>query len=579
MLETLRNIVQDVNTAANFQQQLDLIVSRVRDAMGTEVCSIYLLNPARSHYLFVATEGLNLDAIGAAQLGVDEGLVGYVGQRAEPINLEDATLHSRFHYLPEIGEEAFHSFLGVPIIHHRRILGVLVVQQRDRRRFDESEEAFLVTLSAQLSFIVAHAEATGDIAHLSQLDYEHRDVRFIGVPGAPGITVGEAVVVQPGVDLSAVPDRDVENMTVELAVFDRAINAVRDDIKRIGEQLSGNLPPQELALFDAYLHMLDDNALAGDVRDRIRRGQWSQGALRQVIQEHVRNFESLEDSYLRERAADVRELGQRVLANLQDIRQKKTHFPEQTILVGEEITPAMMAEIPTERLKGIVAMQGTGNSHVAILARALDIPTVMGAVDLPLFSVENRTLIVDGYFGQVFLNPTEALQEHYESLMADEREFAEELEEFKDLPSVTLDGHQVLLWVNIGLIGDISRSLHRGAEGIGLFRTEWPFQTLDRFPTEEEQRIIYREHMEAFSPLPVTMRTLDIGGDKALPYFPIEEDNPFLGWRGIRVTLDHPEIFMAQARAMIKANAGLEGDLRIMLPMVSNMHEVDEALE
>ena len=577
MLETLRDIVQDVNAAPDFQRRLDIIVSRVKDAMGTEVCSIYLMNPARTHYLFVATEGLNIEAVGSARLAIDEGLVGLVGQRAEPVNLEDATQHSRFHYLPEIGEDAFHAFLGVPIIDHRRSLGVLVVQQRDRRRFDESEEAFLVTLSAQLAGIVAHAEATGEIAHLGEVEHELRDLRFTGVPGAQGIAVGEAVVVQPTADLNAVPDREVENVMVELAVFDRAINSIRADTKQIVEQLSGSLPPQELALFDAYLHMLDDDALAGDVRDEIRKGQWSQGALRKVIQEHVRNFERMEDSYISERAADVREIGQRVLANLQDIRQKKIHFPRDTILVGQEVTPAMMLEPPAERLKGIVSMQGTGNSHVAILARALDIPTVMGAVDLPLFSMENRTLIVDGYFGQVFLNPTEQLTEHYETLMAEEREFAEELEEFKDLPSVTTDGHSVLLWVNIGLIGDISRSLNRGAEGIGLFRTEWLFQALDRFPTEEEQRIIYREHMDAFSPLPVTMRTLDIGGDKALPYFPIKEDNPFLGWRGIRVTLDHPEIFMAQARAMIKANAGLEGDLRIMLPMISNLDEVTEA--
>src|SRR4029453_5092479 len=185
-------------------------------------------------------------------------------------------------------------------------------------------------------------------------------------------------------------------------------------------------------------------------------------------------------------------------------------------------------------------------------------------------------LIVDGFFGQIFVNPSAHLINHYQDLMEEEREFAEELKELKDLPSVTRDGHRVRMWVNIGLIGDISRSLDRGAEGVGLFRTEFPFMTADRFPTEEEQRVIYREHMEAFDPHPVTMRTLDIGGDKALAYFPIIEENPFLGWRGIRVTLDHPEIFIAQVRAMIKSSAGLTNDLRIMLPMISNVKEVTE---
>ncbi len=577
MLETLRSIVQDVNSAPTFGHALDVIVSRVRAAMGTEVCSIYLADPARDRYLFCATEGLNKDAIGHLYLENGQGLVALVGSRAEPINLEDATRHPSFHYLPEIGEEPFHAFLGVPIIQQRRVLGVLVVQQRDRRRFDESEEAFLVTLSAQLAGVIAHAEATGDVAHLGEGPAERQDARFIGVPGAPGICVGTAVVIHPKAILESVPDRDAEDVTVELMLFDRAITEVRDDIQSIRRQLAQTLPPEELALFDAYLHMLDDAAFAGDVRNRIRNGQWAQGALRQVIMEHVRAFDSMEDSYLSERGADVKELGQRVLAYMQDLRQKKVHFPDATILIGEEVTPAMIAEIPPEKLKGVVSQRGSGNSHVAIFARSLGIPAVMGALDLPLFGVDGRPLIVDGFLGHLFVNPSTHLTNHYQDLMEEEREFSEELKELKDAPSVTRDGRRVQLWVNIGLSSDLSRSLDRGAEGIGLFRTEMPFMTLDRFPTEEEQRVIYRELMEAFSPHPVTMRTLDIGGDKALSYFPIHEDNPFLGWRGIRITLDHPEIFLAQVRAMIKSSAGLSNRLRIMLPMISNLKEVIEA--
>ena len=233
--------------------------------------------------------------------------------------------------------------------------------------------------------------------------------------------------------------------------------------------------------------------------------------------------------------------------------------------------------MPTHNLRGIVSVRGSSNSHVAILARALDIPAVMGAIDLPIMDLENVSLIVDGFYGEVFTNPSLSTTEHYLQLIAEEQEFSEELEELRELPPVTLDGSRVALWVNIGLAGDITRSLDRGAEGIGLFRTEVPFMAQERVPSEEEQRKLYREHREAFSPRPVVMRTLDIGGDKALPYFPITEDNPFLGWRGIRVTLDHPEIFMVQARAMLKANAGLEGELRIMLPMISSLSEVEEA--
>ncbi|HEY5679367.1 MAG TPA: phosphoenolpyruvate--protein phosphotransferase [Pseudomonadales bacterium] len=581
MLTTLRRIVHGVEESSSFKEALSLLVGEVREALGTEVCSAYLLNPEGDSYVLVANEGLNTDAVDKLSLGLNQGLVTLVAERAEPINLSDATHHPRFYLVPEIGEEAFNAFLGVPVIANRRVLGVLVVQERDARRFDESEEAFLVTLAAQLATVIAHHEATGEIQQLledsSVEPIAREDALYKGVPGAPGISLGTAVVMHPTASLEAVPERIAEDVRTELMVLDRAVNAVRDDIRRISEQFAQSLPPEELALFDAYLHMLDDNALAGDVRDRINRGQWAQGALKQVIREHVRRFEAMEDPYLRERGADVRDLGMRVLAYLQDIRSRKTYFPDDTILVGHEITPSMLANIPPEKLKGIVSVRGSSNSHVAILARALGIPAVMGAMDLPIFSMENISVVVDGFYGEVFTNPSLALAGQYLQLIAEEREFAEELEDLRELPSVTKDGWPVGLWVNIGLTGDITRSLDRGAEGIGLFRTEVPFMEKERFPSEEEQRAIYREHMEAFDPRPVTMRTLDVGGDKSLPYFPIHEDNPFLGWRGIRVTLDHPEIFLVQVRAMIKANAGLECLLRIMLPMVSSLSEVEEA--
>lgn len=579
MLNILRRIVQDVVDAPSFGNAINGLVEGVQSALGTEVCSVYLLDRAKHRLVFSATQGLNAEVIGKLSLGIDEGLVGLVAERAEPLNLENAQEHPRFRLIEEIGEEPFATFLGVPIIHHREVLGVLVVQQQQRRRFDESEESFLVTLSAQLATSVAHAQATGEIDQLlsggSSLVATERV--YHGAAGAPGVAIGAAVVILPLASLESVPDRAAEDVSVELQVFGRAVNAVRGDISSISEQFAGSLPAEELALFDAYLHMLDDNALSGDIRARIQEGQWAQGALKQVIREHVRRFEAMEDSYLRERGADVKDLGLRVLAYLQDIRQKKTHFPKRTVLVGGEVTASMLANIPTENLVGIVSLLGSSNSHVSILARALGVPAVMGAVDIPLHKLEGEELIVDGYYGEVFLDPSAERIAEYQEVQAEEQVLAEELDGLRDLPSITKDGWRIRLWVNIGLTGDISRSLDRGAEGIGLFRTEIPFMSQDRFPSEEEQRLVYREHMEAFEPRPVTMRTLDIGGDKALSYFPISEDNPFLGWRGIRVTLDHPEIFLVQIRAMLRANEGLEGDLRIMLPMISSLGEVDDA--
>ena len=577
MLTTLRRIVQQVTERASFTDAMHGLVTDVKDAMSADVCSIFLLDPEGDAFVLVATEGLNKEQIGRARLDKEQGLVGFVGSRAEPINLERAKQHPNYYFVADSGEEAYNAFLGVPIIHQSRTLGVLVVQQGAPRKFDEAEESFLVTLGAQLATIVAHAEAVGDDALAATGEASLEDQRFIGIEGAPGIAIGIAAVVHPAANLDAVPDRETDNVTIELALFERALHKVRVDIQNIIIEFTDSLPKEELALFDAYLHMLDDNALAGDIRRDIQLGQWAQGALKHVIREHVARFEVMNDPYLRERGADVKDLGLRVLAYLQDIRTKKTQFPKDAVLVGEEVTPGMLANIPADRLAGIVSMQGSGSSHVAILARAMGIPAVMGAIDLPVYDLEDEPLLVDGHYGEVFTKPSQRRIALSRELIEQERVFDEELTELKDVPCITRDGWRVMLWVNIGLSDDITRSLDRGAEGIGLFRTEIPFMSQDRFPTEAEQLQLYRGHMESFEPRPVTMRTLDIGGDKSLDYFPIIEENPFLGWRGIRVTLDHPEIFLVQVRAMIKANAGLQGDLRIMLPMISNIDELRDA--
>ena len=577
MLNTLRQIVQAFAQEADFAASVRLLARQVRVALGTEVCSIYLLNGTRDGYRLAATEGLNQAQVGEVILAQNQGLVGLVGRRAEPLNLDAAQDHPNFFYVPEIGEEPFNAFLGVPIIHQGRVLGVLVVQQRDTRRFDEGEEAFMVTLSAQLATEVAHAQAVGDSSLFGGARKTNVEGCFRGLPGSPGVGIGTSVVLHPIANFEAVPERPASDITVELTLLDRAVEAVRNDIRGIIEEFKNSLPQEELALFDAYLHMLDDNALAGDIRERVRLGQWAQGALKQVIREHVSRFELMEDPYLKERGSDVKDLGVRILGYLQRIREKKTKFPRNTILVGEEVTPSMLTSIPAERLRGVVSVRGSGNSHVAILARAMAVPAVMGAVDLPGYDLEGVPLIVDGDYGEVYTHPSKERIAENRIQIAEQKLFEEELDALKDLPCITQDGWRVQLWVNIGLTGDITRSLDRGAEGIGLFRTEVPFMTKDRFPTEVEQRAIYREHMEAFEPRPVTMRSLDIGGDKALSYFPISEENPFLGWRGIRVTLDHPEIFLIQIRAMLKANAGLLGELRIMLPMISSLTELHAA--
>ncbi|MFT6340349.1 MAG: phosphotransferase system enzyme I (PtsP) [Polaribacter sp.] len=576
MLDTLRRIVQEVNNAADIPSALNLMAKRVRDAMGTEVCSIYLRNEEEQRYVLMASEGLKQEAVGHVSLGLSEGLVGQVGLREEPVNLEDAFSHPKFHYLAETGEDPFHAFLGVPVMHHGKVLGVMVVQQRDVRRFDQSEEAFLVTISAQLSAVIAHAHASGVL--FDQLDPGGADLPsfYDGLPGCAGAAIGFGVLLFPAADLSAVPDRLVEDVSAEIARLDDALVRVRQEVRDLAERASKSLGTEEQALFDVYLRMLDRHALPAEVIVHIREGQWAQGALRTVVDAHVRNFEMMDDPYLRERAADVRDLGRRVLAQLQSQNRRHIVFPDDCILLGEDISAPMLMEVPRERIRGIVTTRGSRNSHMAIVARAMGIPTVVGAQNLPLKQMDDKEIIVDGFRGRVVANASPELKEQFEEIIAEEANLQAGLEKLRDEPAETLDGVRIPLQVNTGLMTDINRSIERGAEGVGLYRTEIPFMVRDRFPSEEEQRVIYREQLAAFAPHPVTMRTLDIGGDKSLSYFPIEEENPFLGWRGIRVTLDHPEIFMVQVRAMLKASDGLN-NLHIMLPMVTSVIEAEEA--
>ncbi|HLB58313.1 MAG TPA: phosphoenolpyruvate--protein phosphotransferase, partial [Gammaproteobacteria bacterium] len=342
-------------------------------------------------------------------------------------------------------------------------------------------------------------------------------------------------------------------------------------------RLYPNLPLEERALFDVYQRMLDVTDLGAEIIHAIRSGNWAQGALRQVIQTHVHHLENLENEYLRERAVDIKDLGHRVLAYLQQNDRTLPQYAEKTILIGEQLTAADLAEVPEGCLAGVVSVKGSSSSHVAILARAMGVPTVMGVSDIPLYDLQDKEIILDGYYGQLYVSPSPTLYEEFERLAQEERELEASLEPLRDQLAQTEDEYRVMLMVNTGLGADVSLALVAGAEGVGLYRTEKQFLMRDRFPSGEEQRVIYRQLLASFAPRPVTMRTLDIGGDKSLPYFPVKEENPFLGWRGIRITLDHPEIFLVQARAMLRASEDYQ-NLRIMLPMITDVSEVDEAL-
>jgi phosphotransferase system enzyme I (PtsP) len=576
MLDTLRRIVQEVNAAPDLQSALDIIVERVKSSVGVDVASVYLLDAEQRRFVLSATQGLRKDAVGKAHLGQGEGLVGMVCEREETVNLEDASSHPRYRFVIETGEAPYHGFLGVPIIQHGQVLGVLVVRQRKARKFGEDEESFLVTLAAQLAGAITHAGASGQVTSaLTQTGSV--SVALRGLPGSPGVVIGQAMVVYPPANLEAIPDRPVADPDVEVKNFEAAVAAVRDDLRDYANRMSAVLPAEELALFDALLLMLGGDSLVGETVQRIREGNWAPGALRETISQHVSVFEAMEDSYLRERASDIRDLGRRILTHMQSNPSPDVEIYPQTVLVGEDISAGQLAEIPLDNLAGIVCASGSSSSHVAILAQALGIPAVMGVNDMPVSRLEGRTIIADGYRGDVFINPSSLVREEFLLLQTQETELTEALKDVAGQPSVTPDGVTVPLYLNIGLVSGGGTEVHSEGDGVGLYRTEVPFLMQDRFPGEEEQLRIYRNALEAFAPRPVNLRTLDVGGDKMLSYFPVYEDNPFLGWRGIRISLDHPEIFLTQIRAMLRASLELN-NLTIMLPMISSVSELDIAI-
>jgi len=577
MLLTLKRIVQEVAQIPELDVALECLTQRLKDAMQADCCSVYLADYQQQHFTLMATDGLAKDAVGDVCIGFSEGLIGLIGQREEPINIEDAHLHPRFKYYPEVQEENFHAFLGTPIIHQRKVLGVLTVQQKRKRKFSEDEEAFLVTLAAQIALEVKHAEIRGKLAVKDVAEQISTQKTINGGSAAEGLAIGIGVIAGPRSRLKhqiLMRSKQAEN---EKQRYLQAVQATRDDIHALSEKMRGIIPDDAQEVFQLYQHLLETNSLGQEVETKICQGWTAISALKMVVEKYIGQFLAMEDSYMRERATDIEDLGNRVLSHLLLKSGGDAEITDDSILVAEEVTASMLAEFPHDKLKGVISLKGTQNSHAAILIRAMGLPAVMGIDNLPLSLFEGQTLIVDGYSGEVSIAPDKPLVQEYQQLIAEEKQLLDLILSQASEVAETKDGCRIRLLVNAGLSQEYKSETQDYSEGIGLFRTEIPFMLQERFPSELEQTRLYQQVLAANSGKVVTMRTLDVGGDKPLSYFPIAEENPFLGWRGIRLTLDHPEIFLVQIRAMLRASFGLQ-NLQIMLPMISSVSEVDEAL-
>lgn len=570
-LTDLTTLVDSIARTQDPEAMMQTIVVRLSELMDADVCSLYLCNPQQDTLILAATQGLASNAVGQVRLSLNEGLVGHIAASLSTLNIADAPSDDRFIYIPETHEQSYRSFMGVPLIYLRQLIGVLVIQDEDQNRFSDEEEAFLITVASQLAGTLHLLQSSGSwMQQPETLPYK----RFKGIKSAGGIGIGRLWVIDPHMSLDQVTPGINSNPVEEKAEFHEAIKWLAEDLESRSGKMGHHLPGDLNALFGVYLMMLKSPELIKGVEALIDQGDSAPWALRQVIDQMASVFAESDDPYLKARSEDITNIGQRLLNELLQHERQVIETPDEPlVLTGELVNITHLAEFPLQRIHGIVCTSGSALSHTSILANALGIPAVMGVEALDPDRYRGQRIIVDGNRGECIINPPEVLCREYRRMIADEKRFIQGLERLRHEPAESLDGFRVKLLTNTGLLADATPGLERGAEGVGLYRSEIPFMIHQSFPTEEEQLRIYQKVLQAYAPLPVSMRTLDIGGDKQLPYFAIHEENPYLGWRGIRFTLDNTQLLVTQIRAMLRANLG-NANLQLLVPMVSRVDEV-----
>ena len=575
-----RNLLRQIREAmagagqASAQQRLDLVVRIIAQSMVAEVCSIYLRRASGELELF-ATEGLNPEAVHNTRLRPGEGLVGEVARTAQPISLSDAPSHPSFSYRPETGEDPYHAFLGAPLLRGGRAIGVLVVQNRAARRYDEDEVEDIQTIAMVLAETVASGELLAE-AELRDVEVApHRPERIKGQRFAEGLAFGHVVLheapLPPERLLSDDPVAEEGRLKTALTTLKAGIDAMLD-----GGQ--GKLGGVSFEVLETYRMFADDRGWNRSLEEAVRSGLTAEAAVDRVRNEHRARFASARDPYIRERLHDFEDLANRLLRVLAGDQPGQRDLPDDAILVARNLGPADLLEYPRDKLRGLLLEEGSAASHAGIVARALQIPCVGRLQGLRDRVSEGDLVIADGEAGEAYLRPRPDMLAAVRSRMEVREQRRAEFALLRDTPAVTLDGTRIQLLTNAGLAVDLENLDAVGAEGIGLFRTEFQFMVSDELPRLTAQTALYRLVLDAAGDRPVTFRTLDIGGDKVLPYLEAErEENPALGRRAIRLGLDRPGLLRLQLRALLSAAAGRE--LRVMFPMIATVDEFRAARE
>ncbi|MFC5373466.1 phosphoenolpyruvate--protein phosphotransferase [Brevundimonas faecalis] len=556
------------------QDRLDMVVRVIAQSMVAEVCSIYLRRASGELELF-ATQGLNPEAVHSTRLRPGEGLVGEVARLAQPISLSDAPTHPSFSYRPETGEDPFHAFLGAPLLRGGRAIGVLVVQNRAARRYDEEEVEDIQTIA----MVLAETVASGELLAQDELrDVEvapHRPERLKGQKFAEGLAYG--VVVQHEAPLA--PEQLLsDDPAAEERRLNEALTALKAGIDDMLEGGQTKLGGASFEVLETYRMFADDRGWNRSLEEAVRSGLTAEAAVDRVRNEHRARFAKARDPYIRERLHDFEDLANRLLRVLAGDKPGQRDLPDDAILVARNLGPADLLEYPRHKLRGLLLEEGSAASHAAIVARALQIPCVGRLQGLRDRLSEGDQVIVDGETGEAYLRPRPDMLAAVQTRMAVREQRRAEFDLLRDTPAMTKDGTRVMLLTNAGLAVDLENLDMTGAEGIGLFRTEFQFMVSDELPRLDAQTALYKLVLDAAGDRPVTFRTLDIGGDKVLPYLDNErEENPALGRRAIRLGLDRPALLRMQLRALLAAAAGRE--LRVMFPMIATVDEFRAARE
>ncbi len=591
----LADVAEIVSRSHDLEETLANVIDHVAKRFDADVCSIYLTEADLKHLTLRATRGLDSRSVRNVTLEFGEGLVGLAAERGETVATARASSDPNYRYFPETGEERYESLLAAPLIVLGVTIGVLVIQTAESRHFDSTDEDLLQTCAQLLAPVVTNAQllalAGDDAARRAESVSQMIDHGFVqpnraqrselnvelnGIPTSPGIAIGPVYRLETAVDLEHLEYTPSEDPAQEKHDLQDALAEARREIDGMREVVGERFGPEFEAVFHTQIQILEDHGFVSKLEQGVEQSGNALVSLREVLKDYKSTFERIENPYFRERGADVEDVGKRVMRKLLGVRRHIQPMEPGSVVVVDQVYPELFAKLEMDLVASIVSEHGGATSHGAIFARTLEIPAVTGVSDLQREARAGETAIVDGNSGKVYLSPDDLLLAEYRRTQEEYADSVQHLDAMRERPAETRDGRKIVLSANVGMLNDLRLVDQHGAEGVGLFRTELLALAHRGFPSEAEQDELYRRVIEMMGKRPVTIRTLDLGGDKGIPNVGLgDEENPQLGCRSIRLTLENRHAFHAQLRAILRASAART--VRLLFPMISGIGELREA--